>query len=170
MNVPGLVDDWVNQSLQRLAANGFVIQEGVPLGGVALRAVARRSRFELSKFGYCETFFTFLDVPGLSFEGMRRYSAVAFDLALRLRVCGLPCGLFEAVMCFAVAITDGLDVASADRVRNETPPKHWSSMEIPVIYDARQRRLVYFERTPMWGAAYYRGFRNQINQFLAGAS
>ena len=54
----------------------------------------------------------------------------------------------------------------AESVRNDAPPKHRAASEIPVVYDTTQRQLHYFEKTPMWGAAYYKGFRKQIGQFL----
>jgi hypothetical protein len=38
---------------------------------------------------------------------------------------------------------------------------------MPVVYDAQRDRLFYFEKTPIWGAAYYRGLRKQITDLLA---
>jgi hypothetical protein len=52
-------------------------------------------------------------------------------------------------------------------VREEAPPKHWAANEIPVVYDAATNRLHYFEKTPVWGAAYYKGFRKLIVELLA---
>ena len=37
---------------------------------------------------------------------------------------------------------------------------------MPIVYDETEGRLYYFEKTPIWGAAYYRGFRKKIRQLL----
>ena len=58
----------------------------------------------------------------------------------------------------------------AESIRNVTPKMRWAAAEIPVLFDCITGQLCYFEKTPMWGAAYYRGFRNQIQQFLGGGA
>jgi len=97
---------------------------------------------------------------------MRPFSADAFRCAKQHKKIPLPCGLFEGVCCFAIAVTQAVDEATQQSVRNEKPPEHWAAGEIPVVYDQVQGKLYYFERTPLWGAAYYAGFRGQIEQFL----
>ena len=157
---------WLQTVTEGMAASRFKISSDVSCGDRTFPAVAHRSRFELTKFGNCETFFVFEEFDSLSPAEMRRFSAEAFTFAKAARKLKLPCGLFEAVFCFAVAIVDGLDDATAEAVRNEVPQKHWAAGEIPVVYDRAIGQLCYFEKTPMWGAAYYAGFRKQISKFL----
>lgn len=120
----------------------------------------------MTKFGFCETFFIFEEFDRLDLVTYRDFSSKAFRCALKQGVISLPRGFFESVFSFAVAIADDVDTRTADAIRNETPPKHWASAEIPVIYDRSTRQLIYFERTPFWGAAYFSGFRKQIQHFL----
>jgi hypothetical protein len=75
--------------------------------------------------------------------------------------------LFESVYCFAVCLVKALDESTADSARSAVPRKHWAAAEIPVAYDHRQGRLCIFEKTPLWGGAYYKGFRNKIDEYLA---
>jgi hypothetical protein len=51
--------------------------------------------------------------------------------------------------------------------QNTAPTKHWAAFEVPVLYDSNHDKLLFFEKTPVWGGAYYKGFRNQIQKYLA---
>lgn len=102
----------------------------------------------------------------LSRESLRQFSANAFRYAKASKNVPLPCGLFEGVFCFAVALVSVVDQATAESIRNEAPTKHWAAIEIPVVYERSRKNLYFFEKTPIWGMAYYAGIRNQIKQFL----
>ena len=123
----------------------------------------------MTKFGNVETFFVFGEVPTPDVASIQAFSATAFQYAKAAKSFPLPCGLFEAVISYAVAIVPSLDDATAAAIRATAPKKHWAAFEVPVVCDASRGALCYFEKTPVWGAAYYRGFRAQIEKFL-GAS
>ena len=38
---------------------------------------------------------------------------------------------------------------------------------MPVVFDLASGSLYYFEGTPLWGAAYYAGFRREVQANLA---
>ncbi len=42
-----------------------------------------------------------------------------------------------------------------------------SSAEIAVVFDPASRSLSYFEKTQIWGAAYFAGIRKTIQEMLA---
>ena len=46
-------------------------------------------------------------------------------------------------------------------------PKHWCLMEFPVVVEPSSRSLVLLEKTPIWGAAYYRKTRHEARDLLA---
>jgi hypothetical protein len=54
----------------------------------------------------------------------------------------------------------------AQFIRDTAPQKHWAAAEIPVAFDSATGQVCYFERTPVWGAAYYAGFRREIQRYL----
>src|SRR5262245_31836356 len=159
--------DWFDSAQRRLKDNGFVFLDDSDTG--KFRAAARRSRFELTKFGNCETFYIFKEFDYLDADAMRRFSADAFRYAKAHKKCFLPCGLFEAVFSFAVAVAGRVRVEAERILRSEVPPKHWAAAEMWVAYDESRGELFYLEKTPIWGAAYYAGFRKQIRRFLQGA-
>jgi hypothetical protein len=153
-------------AIQRLRAEGFGCSENVPYRDQVFSWVARRTRFELTKSGFSETFFVFAELPSVDRSSLRRFSAKSFRCAKKMRRIPLPCGLFESVWCFPVALVDGIDADTSEAVRNETPPRHWASAEIPVVYDLTSGALCYFEKTPIWGRAYYAKFRKTIREVL----
>jgi hypothetical protein len=156
----------MDSAAQRLEARGFVCSRNVPFEGDAFPLAARRSRFELTKFGFAENFFVFKEFPSLDQQTLRDYVSRAFRYALGAKALPLPRGLFESIFCFGVAIVPRIDPALAASVRNETPARHWSASEGPVVYETESGTLYYFEKTPFWGAAYYRGFRKLITEVL----
>ncbi len=158
-------DTWLSAALQRLESDRFKVRQNHQ----DFRAVAHVSRFELTKFGNCETFFVFREFKSLDPAALRSFSAAAFSYARASKSFPLPRGLFEAVYAFAVGIVDELDPASAEAVRTGEPQKHWAAAEIPVVYERSANRLCFFEKTPVWGGAYYKGFRNQIQKYLGTA-
>ena len=159
-------ESWLGVTRDRLASTGFVLLDDVPFEGRTFRLVGRQTRFELTKFGFFESFFVFGEFDHLTKDVLRRFSADAYRFSKRQRVIPLPCGLLEGVWCYAVAITKDVDESTETSVRFDRPPRHWASGEIPVVYDQTQARLSYFEQTPFWGCAYYRGFRKKILQLL----
>ena len=161
-------EEWLQAAHGRLAADGFSIRENVQDGGLALRMVAHRSRFELTKFGNAETFFVFAAVQPATTVELSAFSGQAYRFAMSNRTSSLPCGLFESAWCYTVALTDALDEQAARLVAETTPPKHWASAEVPVVYDYAADELTFFRNTPLWGAAYYRGFRSSIRKYLGG--
>lgn len=158
---------WLQHINQRLQSNSYHPLAPEIYQAEGYRYAVRRTRFELSKFGMAETFFTFAEIPNLAPETMRQFSSASFQFAKRNKAVPLPCGLFESVFCFAVAITANLHPQTAQFIRDTPPTKHWAASEIPVAFDLAHGTLCYFEKTPVWGAAYYNGFRKEVQRILA---
>lgn len=153
---------WLEQAARKLKAQGYSLS-----APANFQQVAQRTRFELTKCGFSETFFVFKEFDALDVAGLRRFSKQALEYALSAKKIPLPCGLFESVWCFAVAVVGQLDAETARELREVAPPKHWAAAEIPVAYQSQSQSLVYFEKTPIWGSAYYAGFRSQIKANLS---
>lgn len=159
-------DPWLGRALSRLHAEGFQILQTPSVAASGFSSVAHRSRFEVTKFGNSETFFVFANAAEVSPAMLSNFSAAAFAFAMRSKSFPLPCGFFESVWCFAVAITSHVHPHMGEFVRSSEAPKHWAGAEMRVVYDRATGALWYFDRTPMWGAAYYAGFRSQIQRYL----
>jgi hypothetical protein len=157
---------WLQHVSQRLAANSFVPLAPELYQPLGIKYAVRRSRFEISKFGMADTYFVFAEMPNLSADELHRFSNFSFEFANKNKTVVLPNGFFMSVFCFAIAITEGLDPQIAQSIRQTAPIKHWAAFEVPVVFDLADANLCYFENTPLWGAAYYAGFRREVETNL----
>jgi hypothetical protein len=158
--------DWVRWVKRRLAAYEYELLDPYERNDRSFVIVARRTRFEMTKFGFCERFFIFEVFESVNERRMVRFCTDAFDCAIRQKKVSLACGFFNFVCCNAVAVTPNADRDTIDAVREDQPPKHWASVEIPVIWNPERGRLAYYEKTPICGAAYWAGFRREIEDVL----
>jgi hypothetical protein len=152
--------------MERLTSQGYRLTQNQSREGQGFLLVAHRSGFELTKFGNCETFFVFSEFSTLDPRSLQRFSGLAFKYAMDALSFPLIRGLGNSGYCFPVALVEYLDPATASFIRAEAPPKHWAAGELPVVYEYGAGRLHYFEKTPIWGAAYYAGFRTLIKEML----
>src|SRR5262245_60525134 len=151
-------DSWLQYVSQKLAANRFRPTKQEIYQPQGFRYAAQRSGFELSKFGMAEYFFTFAEIPNLTPQVLQQFSGASFQFANKNKEVPLPNGFFVATFCFAVAMTENLSPETASYIRDTAPVKHWSAFEMPAAIDLTNGNLVYCEKTPMWGAAYFAGF------------
>ena len=158
---------YVQSVLQRLYGQGFKCAENVPYGGQVFSAVCHKGGFEISKFGMFERFFVLQYLSSIDPMSLGRFSSHCFNYATSAKESPLPLGFFAALVCYAVAIVDTVDQATAISITNETPSKHMGAFEFPVIYELSTRRLYYLDRTPLWGAAYFNGFKNEAHRMLS---
>ena len=97
MNDPASLDNYLRTVRQRLEAEGFACQDDVAFDGRRFRRVAHRCRFELTKFGFSETFLVFADFESLNWAAVQSFSADSFRYALKNKHILLPRGLFYEV-------------------------------------------------------------------------
>ncbi|HMS40064.1 MAG TPA: hypothetical protein PKE69_07565 [Pyrinomonadaceae bacterium] len=161
-------NQWLQQVSQRLAANGFNQMPPQIYQPQNFKFAAHRSRFEITKFGIAENFFIFAEIPNLTVGALQGFSSTAFQFAKANKSSSLPDGFFTATFCFAVAITANVPRDFAEYIFATAPIKHWSAFEMSVVFDVTNGGLYYFTGTPLWGAAYYNGFRREIQANLAG--
>jgi hypothetical protein len=158
--------EFLARAKQRLSGAGFRVEENVGADGHNFDLVASRKRFELSKFGAAQNFFVFSTLSSVDSAQMREFSSACFRYVTNAQGSAVPRGMGRAVYCYAVAVVPQVDAATSKAVRTQAPGRHWAASEIPVVAELNTGKLHYFEKTPLWGAAYYRGFRRTIRQLL----
>ncbi|MFO0817412.1 MAG: hypothetical protein U1A77_05690 [Pirellulales bacterium] len=159
-------ESWLQHVAPRLLAGGFQPLPPESYSSQGFMYAVRRTRFEITKFGMSEAFFVFAQIDQLTPQLLSQFSNSAFRLAEHHKTVPLPCGFFEHIVCYPVAITYQIHPQMADWVRTSEPSKRWAANEMPVAFDTSTGYLCYFEKTPLWGAAYFSGFRQTIEQFL----
>lgn len=159
-------ESWLQHVAPRLTQQGFQALAPDTYLSQGFMYAVRRTRFEITKFGMSEAFFVFAQIDQLTPQLMTQFGNAAFRLAERCKSVPLPCGFFEHIVCYPVAITYQMHPQMADWVRFQEPSMRWAANEMPVAFDTSTGYLCYFERTPMWGAAYFAGFRGTIEKCL----
>jgi hypothetical protein len=164
---------YLSRVTQRLKTDGFVIEENITYKGQTFDCVAKRTRFEIDKFGFMAASFFFARFSAPGINELRHFSKMAFKCASRaggilpigggIRVPRMP---YVSVGCYPVAIVDDIDEGTAKAIRSQAPPKHFIAFEMPVAYSLASGTLYYCEITPMWGALYYEQRRLTINEML----
>jgi hypothetical protein len=153
-------EDYLDMVLPRLEDEQYVIAWGEQ----DFDCVAKLSRFEWSKFGFVDYTIVFAEFGRLDSRTLWDFSQAAFDYAAASRGMSMP-GLQGAKICLPVALI-GADEGAVIAVREIAAPKHWAKMEFPCVFDMQSGRLHYFLKTPLWGAAYYAGFRELAARLL----
>jgi hypothetical protein len=166
-------DDYLSEITLRLRANGFVINNNIIYKNQTFDCVAKRTMYEIDKFGFVATFFIFARFPSLDIVSLKDYSRKSFKYAEHasgIPIAGgipLPRGFFFGVWCYSVAIVDDVDTYISETIRSKAPPKHLAACEIPVIYSLASGTLYYYEVSPYWGNFYHNQNRQTINNMLA---
>ncbi|MDD2235138.1 MAG: hypothetical protein PHZ11_07475 [Desulfitobacteriaceae bacterium] len=99
-------------------------------------------------------------------DDITNYSSSCVDYALN-NYKGLPRGLQTGLVAFNVLISENVS-DKAIEVAVSRPKKRFAAFEIPIIYDLSKEKAYYYTKTPMWGAIYYKYFREYIQKnFIA---
>jgi hypothetical protein len=152
---------------RRLKDKGFRIYENVVYKNLVFEYVAKRTKFELEKFGFITTLFLFAKFTNPDVHLLSDFSAKSFNYAKKASGIHPPRGLCFGIVCFPVAIADSIDNDAAEAIRKGVFPKHWAAFEKLVVFSLELKTLYYSETTPMWGAMYHDRDRQTINEMLA---
>ncbi len=78
---------------------------------------------------------------------------------------GLPRGLRSGVVSFSLLVSSNVD-ESAKKFAQSRPKKHFAAFEIPAIFDLKENKFYYYEKTPFRGFIYYKSFREFIEKYF----
>jgi hypothetical protein len=127
--------------------------------------VATKKQFELSWFATQLNIFVIMGVSNdISRDVIKDFSKISLDYAIKHNR-GLPRGLQAGVVSFAFLVSSIIG-EDAKRWVQQRPQKHFAAFEMPVIFDLKNDRLYYYDKTPIWGGLYYKFFRNIIEKYF----
>ena len=78
---------------------------------------------------------------------------------------GLPRGLQSGVVSFSLLASQFIHNEAKQWVK-QRPEKHFAAFEYPVLFDLTLNKIFYYDKTPIWGAIYYKFFRNFTEKYL----
>ena len=152
-------EGYLEATRDRLSRAGFR-EEASPAGAVLK---VRRREVKLSRFGLVETVVAISDVhsqPGP--DHLRTFGADIVRSALEGKS-RIPRGLGSSLVVYPVLVTDAIS-DELRRFASSYTTKRWSILEFPVVVDPGTGSLVLVEKTPVWGAAYYRKTRREATK------
>jgi len=168
----GRAAEYMAQVEKRLRDGGFTITDDTGFGDSVFHVVARKRGFDIMMEA-AETFFVFAEIRTTDPGALAQFSATAFDYAVKTRdrrLAQFSQGSRHVIVCFPVAVVDGIDPIIAEVLRNATPPFRWFNFEMLAVHDLREKGLHHSQKTPKWawiGAPwYYSKFRNTIDKTL----
>jgi hypothetical protein len=82
---------------------------------------------------------------------------------------GMPLGFGAMLVVFPLIITDKISNEAYNAVMQYCP-KHFAAAEFPSIFDLSTEYLYYYDKTPVWGMAYYDGYRRDTYKYFSPAS
>lgn len=155
------VERYLETVRARLVNAGFALEEAIP--GAALQA--RRRAIKLTRFGLVETIVAVSTPRGTATrDDVRSFSAAVFQAALEKKT-RVPRGLGSSMVTYPVLVVHDAS-AEARRAVAEDAPKHWAALVFPVVVEPVSQTLLCLEKTPFWGAAYYRRTRAEARELL----
>jgi hypothetical protein len=130
--------------------------------------VFQRQEFAITKFSMLDTFVVMSAYDeALEAKVVARFSADAMTLA-RAHRHFMPLGFGGALVTYPLMIVPRVP-EELSRFLAGHAPAHWSAFEFPVVLDASTGSLHHYTGTPMWGMAYYAGFRSEVAQLFGAA-
>lgn len=156
-NYYNLLEQW----LKYYSFNEIKVNEAAGTDKVYLR-----SRVEATKFGNVDFYVCAKYIPNATPDLIKDYSSKMFSLSNRHRT-GVPLGFGAMLQVFPLIITENVTNESANFIKSNYCPKHFAACEFPSIFDLGTGYVYYYESTPIWGYAYYGGYRRDAFSFFS---
>jgi hypothetical protein len=154
---------------KRLTSAGFSVRRDFDIPPYRLDLLAGRCKFELSKFGNLTRFVAVSRGNLVDIARVQDFSARVSKYALDNPGTVFPRGFGGGVFVFPVLVSEDFDETVKNWITETSPPKHWAASEFPVLVSTGQGRVYYCRKTPVWGAAYYRGLRRFVESMVGNS-
>ncbi len=129
-------------------------------------SVFKRSRVEAIKFGKVDFYICTKNIPDAAPESVQEFSSKMFNLANRHRS-GAPLGFGATIQVFPLIITENITNELANFIKSVYCPKHFAASEFPSVIDLNTGYVYFYQTTPVWGYAYYGGYRRDSYNFFS---
>ena len=97
---------------------------------------------------------------------VKDFSSRATKFSLDNRDSLLPRGFGGSLLSIPTIVSEGFGEEIKNWIARNRASRHWAAFEFPVLVSTVDRQIYYYKKTPIWGAAYYRGFRKFVEEVL----
>ncbi|MFT7578850.1 MAG: hypothetical protein ACI9MR_000511 [Myxococcota bacterium] len=101
-------------------------------------------------------------------EDFKTLFDASFKFGKKVNSVPLPRGFQFGYLVVPIIAAHSFDQAALDYVTS-APSKHFSLFEFPVLVDLKTGKAHYFEKTGMWGAAFFSDLRKIAATYVDGA-
>ena len=155
---------------QNLANAGFKVSRDVMLSdGSTADLAASRNRFSWKGLVILSQHVVVRSVESASQHHMAGLLESSFRFGKKANRLPLVRGLQLGYMILPVIVTDTADRSLVESV-TKPPRKRWALFELPVVLELANRRVVFFQGTPLWGAFFFSDARDIVSSFTTGFS
>jgi hypothetical protein len=161
------LDEYLKMVTKKLEQRGYRISNNVEYKDQNYIRVAKRTSFELVKFGLVSTFFIFGRFNKPDIDTLWDFSNKSFKCANRMSGIHPPRSLFYGLIVFPMVIVDSIYERTAIFIRHKEPPKHGAATEKLVVFSLEAKTLYYCEGTFNWGSLYADWDRKIIKEMLS---
>jgi len=163
--LPPRTQHYLRRVSARMPDYGFAPHD-LSSGSIQALAVFRRVEWSWSKLSLVDTFCILMHAPAtMTPAQIEAISAQTFTYGLRHKT-ALPRILGSFVIVYPVLIMDCVPDDLREFMQRGYLPKHYIAFEFPVIVELITRRLYHTTATPLWGSAFYCGFRQEVGELL----
>ena len=163
----GEYQSFLNLLKRKLVGKGFDIKQDVLISPYKVDLIALKTSFEVSKFSKMTRTITVTWLENLDIGTIQSFSMASTKFALDNRGSLLPRGLGGSLLSVPVIVSDDFNIDIKLWIERTLAEKHWSAFVFPVLISLKDRKIYYCKKTPIWGAAYYRGFRKFVEDNLS---
>jgi hypothetical protein len=147
---------------RKLIGKGFEIKHDILIVPYKVDFIAVKTSLEASKFGKMTRAITIAYLENLDIGTIQSYSMASTKYALDNRDSLLPRGFGGSLLSLPVIVSDDFKIDIKLWMEKTLAEKHWAAFEFPVLISLKDKKIYYCKKTPIWGAAYYRGFRKFV--------
>ncbi|KYK20797.1 hypothetical protein AYK24_03675 [Thermoplasmatales archaeon SG8-52-4] len=151
---------------KKLKGRRFEIKHNIPIPPYQIDLLAIKTSFEVSKFSKMTRAIAFTFLENVDIGLVKSYSIASTKYALENRGSILPRGLGGSLLSIPVIVSNGFNIDTILWMEKTIAEKHWAAFEFPVLISLKDRKIFYCKKTPIWGGAYYSGFRKFIEENL----
>jgi len=152
---------------QKFKNKGFEIKRNTEVSPYQIDVIASKDSWEASKFGKMTRIIMVASIENTNAETILNFSMRSFQYALDNRDSLLPRGLGGSLLFVPVIVSNDFNIHIKLWMEKTLAEKHWAAFEFPVLISLKDRKIYYCKKTPIWGAAYYRGFRKFVEENLS---
>ena len=152
---------------RKLSGKGFDIKKNITITSYKVDLIALKTSFEASKFSKMTRAFIVAFIENIDIGTIQSFSMASTKYALDNRGSLLPRGFGGGLLSIPVIVSDDSNIDIKLWMEKTIAEKHWAAFEFPVLISLKDKKIYYCKKTPIWGAAYYRGFRKFVEDNLS---